>query len=119
MTPEERKEYNRKYYEKNKQISNAKLFTKESCKSCGRSVSHQNMPKHLKSKLCQNRSVISVQNKDDIKNDTVDLSYIISKLDKIYDILQHKKLVEHFDEHQSEYDPDYNSDQNTFTYNGD
>ena len=55
-----KKEYNKKYYELNKQQIAEKLYTKEKCENCGRVVSHQNMQKHIKSKLCIGKSSIDI-----------------------------------------------------------
>ena len=45
----DRKEYNKKYYEKNKEKIASKLYAKVTCEKCGRKVSHQNLKKHQKS----------------------------------------------------------------------
>ena len=53
MTAEERKAYNKKYYNDNKENLLKKMATKETCDVCGKKVSHQNMLiKHKKSKRC-------------------------------------------------------------------
>lgn len=49
---ETEKSYNTKYYESNKARIKEQLIKKETCIFCKRTVSHQNMPKHKKSKLC-------------------------------------------------------------------
>ena len=60
MNPEERKEYNKNYYNDNKAVIQSKLSAKEECKFCNRCVAHQNLPKHWTSKLCQSRRIIMV-----------------------------------------------------------
>lgn len=56
MNTESRKEYNKKYYATNKAKICAQLFEKEKCVLCDRFISHQNMKKHMTSKLCQSRA---------------------------------------------------------------
>ena len=50
-----REEYNKKYYEENKDKINEKLAVKEECKYCFRKVSHQNLKKHMLSDYCMTR----------------------------------------------------------------
>ena len=53
MTKEERKEYNKKYYEDNRTKMLEKYAKKEPCEICGKMLSHQNvLTKHKKSKQC-------------------------------------------------------------------
>jgi hypothetical protein len=53
MTKEERKEYNKKYYEINRAQMLEKYAKKEPCEICGKMLSHQNvLTKHKKSKQC-------------------------------------------------------------------
>jgi hypothetical protein len=47
------KQYNKKYYCENKSKIMAKLMEKEGCKICGRMVSHQNIPRHMKLERCK------------------------------------------------------------------
>jgi len=56
MNTESRKEYNKKYYATNKAKICAQLFEKEKCMLCDRFISHQNMKKHMTSKLCESRA---------------------------------------------------------------
>ena len=51
-----KKEYNKKYYEKNKEKIASKLYAKVTCEKCGRCVSHQNLTKHQKSSRCKAKS---------------------------------------------------------------
>jgi hypothetical protein len=55
MDNEERRQYNKEYYAKNKKEILTKLFTKEECELCGRMVSHQNIFKHRTSSYCLSR----------------------------------------------------------------
>jgi hypothetical protein len=52
MNAEQRKEYNKKYYETKKDDIKKKLFTKVECPKCGRIISHQNVKKHQLSSYC-------------------------------------------------------------------
>ena len=54
------------YYQLNKDKVKAMLFKKETCPFCHRQVTHQNMNKHKKSKLCQNNRTNVVQPTNDI-----------------------------------------------------
>ena len=60
---EKRREYNAKYYASKKAEIAKKLYAKEECEHCSRVVSHQNMKKHLESRLCQERREPSLINK--------------------------------------------------------
>jgi hypothetical protein len=79
---ESRKESNKKYYQTNKDEIAKKLYTKEVCMHCGRSVSHQTMPKHLKTSYCISRK----QNKQDediltaVKNNSALYDAIIQEI---------------------------------------
>ena len=44
---------NQKYYAANKDKIAEKLYKKETCECCNRTVSHQNMVKHKRSGLCR------------------------------------------------------------------
>jgi hypothetical protein len=52
-----RQEYNKKYYELNKDTIKGKLFAKVTCDICKRVVSHQNLSKHKKSSYCKSQTV--------------------------------------------------------------
>jgi ribosomal protein L37AE/L43A len=52
-------EYQKAYYEKNKDKIQQQLKEKYECEYCGRSIAHQNLIKHqLLSPLCQRRRKI-------------------------------------------------------------
>lgn len=50
-----RQEYNKEYYNKKKDEICEKLFAKVECGRCGRTVTHQNLPKHQKTNYCKLR----------------------------------------------------------------
>ncbi len=56
MDSEQRKEYNKKYYETKKDDIKKKLFTKVECPKCSRKISYQNVKKHQISSYCIARS---------------------------------------------------------------
>lgn len=58
MTDEERKEYNRQYYEKNKNRILSNYAIKVTCK-CGKDVSRANYFKHLETKLHKKRMLLN------------------------------------------------------------
>jgi hypothetical protein len=55
-SPEQRKEYNKIYYEKNKDKIISKILTKVTCPHCNRKVNHQNLYKHSLTSICRNYS---------------------------------------------------------------
>jgi hypothetical protein len=56
MNKDERKEYNKTYYAKNREsILDKHYKKKDSCELCGRIVSHANLNKHYMSALCARR----------------------------------------------------------------
>ena len=56
MNNEERKIYNKTYYEKNKVKIIEKATSKVKCEFCQRSVIHNNILKHYKSEICKRKS---------------------------------------------------------------
>ncbi len=56
MDPEQRKIYNKKYYDTNKAKIIEKATTKVECEFCKRSVIHNNILKHYKSEICKRKS---------------------------------------------------------------
>jgi hypothetical protein len=62
-----RAEYNKKYYESKKADIAKKLYAKEPCRKCGRIVSHQNLPKHMNSRYCKDKSG-NLNEKNEIQN---------------------------------------------------
>jgi hypothetical protein len=50
-----RQEYNKEYYKNKKTEICEKLFVKVECDRCGRTVTHQNLPKHQKTNYCKLR----------------------------------------------------------------
>lgn len=51
----DRKEYNKKYYKEKKKEICDKLYVKVDCTLCGRTVTHQNMKKHMLTNYCKLR----------------------------------------------------------------
>lgn len=87
MNSEERKEYNKRYYESKKNDIKKKLFKKVECELCKRVISHQNISKHKKSSYCIARS-----NKT---NEQVELSTLqqnINELKKKIEDLESKSI---------------------------
>ena len=52
---ENRKQYNKQYYEKNREALLQKGSKDEKCELCGRIVRYQNIQKHMKSNICISR----------------------------------------------------------------
>jgi hypothetical protein len=80
----DRKEYNKKYYADKKAEICKKLFVKVECQLCSRSVTHQNLPKHMKSSYCKLR-----QERNKPKLD------ILNELEQIKQELQDLKMNQH------------------------
>jgi predicted alpha/beta-fold hydrolase len=59
MDSAERKAYNKKYYETNKEKIYSQIFEKVECSLCGKVLCHQNMKKHQKTKQCSKKSVVN------------------------------------------------------------
>jgi len=55
MNSEQRQIYNKEYYATNKERLAIMLLEKKTCPLCKRTVNHQNLPRHQKSKLCLSR----------------------------------------------------------------
>lgn len=52
MTTEERRAYNKQYYEKNREKVLKQVLAKDKCENCGKMVAHQNMKDHRKTAYC-------------------------------------------------------------------
>ncbi len=77
MNTEERRNYNKKYYELNKDTIKKKLFTKVECPLCKRVVSHQNIGAHQKSSYCKSR-IISDTDMQKIKTELEALRLLLT-----------------------------------------
>jgi hypothetical protein len=97
MNPEQRKEYNKKYYETHKETIIKTACEKIFCDKCGRSVIRNNIKSHQKSKICARHS----QNKVAISstpNEPTDLNLIEFNdenlkvlMEKLHNYLESKK----------------------------
>ena len=59
MTPEERKQYNEKYYAEHKKNITEKLLIKIECPNCGKCISKANLERHKIGRSCKKH--ISIQ----------------------------------------------------------
>jgi len=59
MTPEERKQYNEKYYAEHKKNITEKLLIKIECPNCGKHISKANLERHKIGRSCKKH--ISIQ----------------------------------------------------------
>jgi len=64
MTPEERQEYNKQYYQTNKQKALQKASIRVRCVCCDRIVSKNRLLAHMKTNLC-----LRTQNNENYIND--------------------------------------------------
>jgi hypothetical protein len=53
MNPEQRKEYNKIYYQQNKELALKKACARVSCVCCGRIITKNRLLNHLKTNLCK------------------------------------------------------------------
>jgi hypothetical protein len=60
-------EYNKKYREANKEKINEKIYKKEVCNICKKSVNHQHMEKHKQSACCQKKKAKIIDLFKDLK----------------------------------------------------
>ncbi len=56
MTPEQRREYNRKYYDEHREGILEKALKKVKCEFCGRNVIKNNIFLHYKLPICKRRT---------------------------------------------------------------
>lgn len=87
-----KKESNKKYYAQKKAQIAEKLYKKEECSRCGRVVSHQNINKHQKSRLCMSRS----------EKPKIDM--LMEKVSSLETILKNMKIAKEYDDSQNGYD---------------
>ena len=67
MNQQERKEYNKEYYAKNKTKIIELISKKEPCKLCGKVITHQKMKKHQRSAYCMDKQDDLVEMKKQIE----------------------------------------------------
>ena len=73
------KEYQKQYYEKNRERALKKACEKVCCPMCGSKVSYANLVSHKKTKLCNKRSNLKINN--DNEKDKLDI--IIDMLNEL------------------------------------
>jgi hypothetical protein len=61
---EKTKEYNKEYYSKNKNKIAEQLSKVCVCENCGRTSTHQHLPRHYKTELCKRGTVKKLQTND-------------------------------------------------------
>ena len=71
--------YNKAYYQKNKDKIKAQISKKEACNLCNRMVSHQNIGKHKKSKICANNRIANDLNAE-VLSDILSIKLQLEKL---------------------------------------
>jgi len=77
--PDNVKEYNKSYYERNKKKIIESMMIKEHCPMCNKLVSHQQINKHMKSKLCMRKRQTTLKHrlitlKQETDNKTIKLN---------------------------------------------
>jgi acetyl-CoA carboxylase beta subunit len=81
MTPEERKQYNEKYYAEHKQNIAEKLLMKIECPNCGKCISKANLERHKIGKSCKKH--ISIQQ--------LQIQELTQQVDKLTKLLEEKE----------------------------
>lgn len=95
------KNYNEKYYSKNKEKIIKKLTTKTNCNLCGRVVNYCRLKEHQKLNICQNNRILRssniIQEKEnkDIINDLKLLMTI--KLEEYKNMIEFIEKIEKFE----------------------
>ena len=81
MTPEERKQYNEKYYAEHKKNITEKLLVKIECPNCGKCISKANLERHKIGKSCKKH--ISIQQ--------LQIQELTQQVDKLTKLLEEKE----------------------------
>jgi hypothetical protein len=66
-TKQNRNQYMKDYYKKNKEAILEKVMVKQECPYCSRVISYQQMMKHQKTKYCKSRLIDSIGRLNSIK----------------------------------------------------
>jgi hypothetical protein len=53
MTPDQRKDYNKNYYQQNKELALKKACARVACPCCGRIITKNRLLSHMKTDLCK------------------------------------------------------------------
>ena len=80
MTPEERKQYNEKYYAEHKKDITEKLLAKIECPNCGKFISKANLERHKIGRACEKNASKQYSQLQDMKNEIERLSNEIKEL---------------------------------------
>ena len=81
MTPEERKQYNERYYAEHKKKITEKLLIKIECPNCGKCISKANLERHKIGKSCKKH--ISIQQ--------LQIQELTQQVDKLTKLLEEKE----------------------------
>lgn len=84
-----KKEYNDKYYKKNREKIIKKMCVKINCEKCGRETTVKNLKSHMKTKLCNKLNDKDIQNNNFVDGFIVELS----KNEDTEDFIKLKKIL--------------------------
>ena len=80
MTPEERKQYNEKYYAEHKKDIAGKLLMKIECPNCGKCISKANLERHKSGLSCSKNATKQQSQLQEMKSEIERLSNEIKEL---------------------------------------
>jgi hypothetical protein len=80
MTPEERKQYNEKYYAEHKKDIAEKLLIKIECPKCGKCISKANLERHKLGRSCEKNATKQQSHIQEMKKEIERLSNEIQEL---------------------------------------
>jgi len=80
MTPEERKQYNEKYYAEHKKNIAEKLLMKIECPNCGKCITKANLERHKLGRACEKNASKQQSHIQEMKKEIERLSNEIQEL---------------------------------------
>ena len=83
MTPEERKQYNEKYYAEHKKDITEKLLVKIECPNCGKCISKANLERHKISRSCKKHVSIQESQIQELKQQVEKLTQLLKEKDPL------------------------------------
>ena len=81
MTPEERKQYNEKYYAEHKKDITEKLLVKIECPNCGKCISKANLERHKVGRSCKKHVSIQESQIQELKQQVERLTKLLEEKD--------------------------------------
>jgi acetyl-CoA carboxylase beta subunit len=82
MTPEERKQYNEKYYAEHKKNITEKLLIKIECPNCGKCISKANLERHKIGRSCKKHISIQQSQIQELQQQVKKLTELLEEKEK-------------------------------------